>query len=82
MLLTNWLLIKKYVYLKIYTTAEKIIVLKGFYVRFGEIKLLQKKRRMIVVKSIKKLNKLQLAKEAKCQQCQYYLFENEIFEVK
>ena len=47
-----------------------------------KIKLLQKNRMMIVVKSIKKLNKSQLAKEAKYQNCQYYFFENEIFEVK
>ena len=37
---------------------------------------------MIVIKSIKKLSKQQLAKEAKNQKCQYYFFENEIFEVK
>ena len=49
---------------------------------FKVIKSLQKKKKMIVIKSIKKLNKLQLAKEAKIQKCQYYLFENEIFEVK
>jgi len=61
-------------------TKSRILV--QYNLEFEEIKLLQKKRRMIVVKSIKKLNKLQLAKEAKCQQCQYYLFENEIFEVK
>ena len=35
-----------------------------------------------VVKSIKKLNKSQFAREAKHQQCQYYFFENETFEVK
>ena len=61
-------------------TKSRILVQHNL--EFEEIKLLQKKRKMIVVKSIKKLNKLQLAKEAKCQQCQYYLFENEIFEVK
>ena len=49
---------------------------------FKKIKSLQKKKKMIVIKSIKKLNKLQLVNEAKNQKCQYYLFENQIFEVK
>ena len=49
---------------------------------FEKIKSLQKKKKMIVIKSIKKLSKLQLAKEAKSQKCRYYFFENEIFEVK
>ena len=61
-------------------TKSRILVQHNL--EFEEIKFLQKKRKMIVVKSIKKLNKLQFAKEAKYQQCQYYFFENEIFEVK
>ncbi len=61
-------------------TKSRILVQHNL--EFEKIKLLQKKRKMIVVKSIKKLNKLQFAKEAKCQQCQYYFFENEIFKVK
>ena len=61
-------------------TKSRILVQHNL--EFEEIKFLQKKRKMIVVKSINKLNKLQLAKEAKSQQCQYYFFENEIFEVK
>ena len=61
-------------------TRSRILVQHNL--EFEEIRLLQKKRKMIVVKSIKKLNKLQLAKEAKYQKCQYYFFENEIFEVK
>ena len=61
-------------------TKSRILVQHNL--EFEEIKLLQKKRKMIVVKSINKLNKLQLAKEAKYQQCQYYFFKNEIFEVK
>ena len=60
-------------------TKSRILVQHNL--EFEAIKLLQKKRKMIVVKSIKKLNKLQLAKEAKNQQCQYYFFENEIFEL-
>ena len=62
------------------TTKSRILVQHNL--EFEEIKSLQKKRKMIVVKSIRKLNKLQLAKEAKYQQCQYYFFENEIFVVK
>ena len=61
-------------------TKSRILVQHNL--EFEEIKFLQKKRKMIVVKSINKLNKLQLAKEAKSQQCQYYFFDNEIFEVK
>ena len=61
-------------------TKSRILVQHNL--EFEEIKLLQKKRKMIVVKSIKKLNKLQLAEEAKYQKCQYYFFENEIIEVK
>ena len=61
-------------------TKSRILVQHNL--EFEEIKLLQKKRKMIVVKSVKKLNKLQLAKEAKYQKCQYYFFENEIIEVK
>ena len=61
-------------------TKSRILVQHNL--EFEEIKLLQKKRKMIVVKSIKKLNKLQLAKEAKYQKCQYYFFENEIIKVK
>ena len=47
-----------------------------------KIKSLQKNRKMIVVKSIEKLTKSQLVKEAKYQKCQYIFFENEIVEVK
>ena len=61
-------------------TKSRILVQHNL--EFEEIKLLQKKRKMILVKSIKKLNKLQLAEEAKYQKCQYYFFENEIIEVK
>ena len=61
-------------------TKSRILVQHNL--EFDKIKFLQKKRKMIVVKSINKLNKLQLAKEAKSQQCQYYFFENETFEVK
>ncbi len=46
-----------------------------------KIKSLQKNRKMIVVKSIEKLTKSQLVKEAKYQKCQYIFFENEIVEV-
>ena len=62
------------------TIKSRILV--EYDLEFEEIKLLQKKRKMIVIKSIKKLSKQQLAKEAKNQKCQYYFFENEIFEVK
>ncbi len=61
------------------TIKSRILV--EYDLEFEEIKSLQKKRKMIVIKSIKKLSKSQLAKEAKNQKCRYYLFENEIFEI-
>ena len=64
---------------------KKIIksrILVEYNLKFEKIKSLQKKRKMIVVKSIKKFSKSQLAKEAKNQKCRYYFFQNEIFEVK
>ena len=64
---------------------KKIIksrILVEYNLKFEKIKSLQKKRKMIVIKSIKKFSKSQLAKEAKNQKCRYYFFQNEIFEVK
>ena len=64
---------------------KKIIksrILVEYNLKFEKIKSLQKNRKMIVIKSIKKFSKSQLAKEAKNQKCRYYFFQNEIFEVK
>ena len=61
------------------TIKSRILV--EYDLEFEEIKSLQKTRKMIVIKSIKKLSKSQLAKEAKNQKCRYYFFENEIFEI-
>ena len=61
---------------------SKSRILVQHNLEFKMIKLLQKKRKMIVIKSIQSLKKSQLKGEAKNQKCQYYFFENEIFEVK
>ncbi len=60
-------------------TKSRIMVQHNL--EFKKIKSLQKKKNMIVIKSIKMLNKSQLSKEAKNQKCQYYFFENSIFKV-
>ena len=62
------------------TTKSRIFVQHNLESK--KIKSLQKNRKMIVVKSIEKLTKSQLVKEAKYQKCQYIFFENEIVEVK
>ena len=61
---------------------SKSRILVQHNLEFKMIESFRKKRKMIVIKSIKLLSKSQLASEAKNQNCQYYFFNNEIFEVK
>ena len=48
---------------------------------FQQIKLLQIKNKMIVIKAIKKFNKTEFVREAKIHNCNFYFYKNSIYKV-
>lgn len=48
----------------------------------GEKEILKKKNNLIVIMAVKRLNKVELNREAKKQNCRYYYLNNKILEVK
>ena len=47
----------------------------------GEKDILKKKKNLIVIMAVKRLNKVELNREAKKQNCRYYYLNNKILEV-
>lgn len=61
---------------------KKIKIFIPFNLDLKKKNFLQKKKKLIIIRSIQKLNKDSFVKEAKKQDCQYYFYNNLINEVK